>query len=180
MSTPKKKPGGKQQAKAQTPQIIHFFPNYPFKAGALRCVVLPGGKVDTRVGAYHFTREDFDFVKSIVPEAFSDDELNYKLLKEFLIQKCGISRQDLQGLSWSDIFDELKLYTEKPKLKPPEGEWSNPMTKTKMMKTLHIAGYSKFATFAKQYGLRQAGNRQLWQIRLDDIDKNTRQKFEKA
>lgn len=60
------------------------------------------------------------------------------------------------------------------------GEWSNPMTKSTMMSKIGIDGYKKFNTFAKQHGLQQAGNRQLWQIRLDRMDKNTRQKFEKA
>lgn len=61
-----------------------------------------------------------------------------------------------------------------------EGEWSNPMTKSEMMKKVGIDGYKKFNTFAKQYGLRPAGNRQLWQLRLDKMDKNTRRKFEKT
>jgi len=61
-----------------------------------------------------------------------------------------------------------------------EGEWSNPMTKLAMMSRVGIYGYKKFNTFIKQYKLRQAGNRQLWQIRLDGMDINTRRKFEKA
>jgi len=36
----------------------------------------------------------------------------------------------------------------------------------------------KFKVFAKQFGLRQAGNRQTWQIRLDGMDASTRKKFE--
>jgi len=60
------------------------------------------------------------------------------------------------------------------------GEWSNPMTKSAMMSRVGIDGYKKFNTFAKQHGLQQAGNRQLWQICLDGMDKNTRQKLEKA
>jgi len=68
----------------------------------------------------------------------------------------------------------------KKKLRSLEGEWSNPMTKSTMMSKVNTYGYKKFNTFAKQYGLRQAGNRQLWQIRLDGMDRNTRQKFEKT
>jgi len=60
------------------------------------------------------------------------------------------------------------------------GELSNPMTKSAMMSRVGIDGYKKFNTFAKQHGLQQAGNRQLWQIRLDRMDKNTKQKFEKT
>jgi len=62
-----------------------------------------------------------------------------------------------------------------------EEEWSNPMTKTKMMRALHIEGSKKFTTFAEDHGLKQVGkNRQLWQIRLDKMDLNTRRKLEKA
>lgn len=60
------------------------------------------------------------------------------------------------------------------------GEWSTPMTKSDMMTRLHINGYKKFNTFAKKYGIEQSGNRQLWTIRLDGMDKSTRQKLEKA
>lgn len=61
-----------------------------------------------------------------------------------------------------------------------EGEWSNPMTKSALMKKVGIDGYKKFKTFAEIYGLRQAGNRQLWQIRIDRMDSNTKQKFTKT
>jgi hypothetical protein len=59
-------------------------------------------------------------------------------------------------------------------------DWSNPMTKSAMMSRVGIDGYKKFKTFANQHGLRQAGNRQLWQIRLDKMDKNTKHNFEKT
>lgn len=61
-----------------------------------------------------------------------------------------------------------------------EGEWSNPMTKSALMKKVSIDGYKKFKTFAEMYGLCQAGNRQLWQIRIDRMDSNTKQKFAKT
>jgi len=61
-----------------------------------------------------------------------------------------------------------------------EGEWSNPMTKSALMKKVSIDGYKKFKTFAEMYGLCQAGNRQLWQIRIDRMDSNTKRKFAKT
>jgi hypothetical protein len=60
------------------------------------------------------------------------------------------------------------------------GDLSKPMTKKVMMIALKIDGYKKFNTFAKLHGIQQAGNRQLWQIRFDNMDSNTRQKLEKA
>jgi hypothetical protein len=59
------------------------------------------------------------------------------------------------------------------------GEWSNPMSKRTIMVALKIDGYKKFNTFAKLHGIRGAGNRQLWQIRLDKMDKMTRERIEK-
>lgn len=61
-----------------------------------------------------------------------------------------------------------------------EGEWSHPMTKARMMKALRIEGYRAFNHFANRYGIRQEGSRQLYQIRLDKMDKSTQAKLEKA
>jgi len=61
---------------------------------------------------------------------------------------------------------------------PPEGEWSNAMPMSEMMQRVSIHGYKKFKTFAKPHGLKQL-NRQLWQIRLDGMDKTTRARLEK-
>jgi len=62
----------------------------------------------------------------------------------------------------------------------PEGEWSKPMGKSKMMSSLGMPSYKKFNAFAKQYGIKKAGNRQTFQIRLDGMDKATRNKLERA
>lgn len=61
-----------------------------------------------------------------------------------------------------------------------EGEWSRAMTKNTMRKALGLESYEVFNSFAKTIGIRQAGNRQTWQIRLDTCDARTRQKLEKA
>ncbi|OHB54614.1 MAG: hypothetical protein A2Y12_09855 [Planctomycetes bacterium GWF2_42_9] len=61
-----------------------------------------------------------------------------------------------------------------------EGEWSNAMSKKEIIAVLGLGSYSKLNTFSKNHPLKQAGNRQLWQIRIDDMDKNMRQKFKKA
>jgi hypothetical protein len=60
----------------------------------------------------------------------------------------------------------------------PEGEWSRPMSKTDMRVRLANLPVRKFNTFTKSHPIRQAGNRQLWQIRLDGMDKKTREKIE--
>ena len=61
---------------------------------------------------------------------------------------------------------------------PLEAEWSCPMSKANMMKKLHFNGYRTLDTYAKEHPLRKvAGNRQLWQIRIDRMDSKTRGKF---
>jgi len=61
-----------------------------------------------------------------------------------------------------------------------EEEWSDPMPLTEMMRKVNISGYKKFRTWGKRFGLREAGNRQLWEIRLDNMDHSTRKKFKKS
>jgi hypothetical protein len=63
---------------------------------------------------------------------------------------------------------------------PPEGEWSKPMTKTKMMELLGIDSPKTFKAFANRIGIRRAGNRQTWQLRVDKLDARNRAKIEKA
>ena len=130
---------------------------------------------------------------NIITEAeYLLDTINNVLNWAEHIKKSGlllrnISTYDLRILNADKNPSELKQQSgkagsrkqKKTPPKPLEGEWSNPMTKSTMMSKVNIDGYKKFNTFAKQHGLRKAGNRQLWQIRLDRMDKNTRQKFEK-
>jgi hypothetical protein len=66
---------------------------------------------------------------------------------------------------------------EAPKFTGPlEGEWSLPMSKTELMTRVKLKPDS-FNTFAKQHGLRKCG-RQLFQMRLDQMDSATRRRIE--
>lgn len=78
-----------------------------------------------------------------------------------------------------DSFINLhnRLHTSAPP--PVEGEWSKPASKKELMVAVGINSYKKFNAFAKCYGIKQAGNRKLWQIRLDSMDQQTRSKLEK-
>ena len=60
-----------------------------------------------------------------------------------------------------------------------EGEWSRPASKKELMTAIGIESYKKFNAFAEMYGIKQAGNRKLWQIRVDSMDRITRAKLEK-
>jgi phage-related protein len=126
-------------------------------------------------------------------------------LSAFLQQHCNVT--DPSGLTWKKIFDHLIVlaqakhitvetinkypsmtFSGQTRVLDPgdlagqtiEGEWLKPMTKSRMRKTLRMDGDKAFNTFAEHCGIRPAGNRQLWQIRLDTMDPTTRKKLEKA
>jgi len=58
-----------------------------------------------------------------------------------------------------------------------DGEWSDPMSKKELMECVHLTP-AKFRTFCKGYQLKKI-NRQLFEIRLDNMPANLRRKFEK-
>ena len=65
-----------------------------------------------------------------------------------------------------------------PKLVPPEGECSDPMSLTEMANRLGNMDPRKFKALAeKEWGLKRL-SRQKWQVRLDKMDKRTRHKIE--
>ena len=61
----------------------------------------------------------------------------------------------------------------------PDGEWSKPESKSRFMAILGMDSVKKFNAWVKTVGIRQAGNRQLWQIRVDTLDPRTRKLIEK-
>ena len=67
---------------------------------------------------------------------------------------------------------------ENPKQHAPEGEWSKPMSKSLMRSTLGIENEHKFNAYAKSVGIKPAGNRQTWQLRLDTLSPKDRSKME--
>ena len=187
-----------KKLKENSKNLKEYFPTYPFRSGLqkadgfLHYSPMCEKSLIESIGGFqlHLTQAELAIIdKTVGSRELSD-------IKCFLIQKCN--NQNTKSLSWNDILENLKFWlkqtnsqrktasgkageTKQQKHKKTlEGEWSNPMTKSAMMSRVNIDGYKKFNTFAKQYGLQKAGNRQLWQIRLDKMDKNTRQKFEKA
>ena len=113
----------------------------------------------------------------------------YKQWKEVLKlqeQSKGLSSDELillhiktQNITLNLISSFINLHNSLSTSAPTSGEWSKPMSKRKMMSALGMTSYKKFNAFAKKHGIEQAGNRKLWQIRLDNMDKNTRFKLEK-
>ena len=84
-------------------------------------------------------------------------------------------REDSDGESMAD-----RTEGESPAQVSPPGELSNPRTKKEFMRALGLpaGAYKTFNAFAERHGIRQAGNRQLWQLRLDGMDAATRAKIE--
>jgi len=107
-----------------------------------------------------------------------------KEMKSIVYQIMGLLRDITRRRYSKTCADDLRHWADRlAKPIPPEtsgGELSKPMTKSAMKNALRIDGYKAFNTFAKKHSIQQAGNRQLWQIRLDTMDEATRKKLEKA
>ena len=88
---------------------------------------------------------------------------------------------EVTRLAYSLIYSFIEIHNKLSGSAPREveGEWSKPASKSKMMKAIGISSYKKFNAFAHMHGIKQAGNRKLWQIRVDLMDKTTRSKLEK-
>jgi hypothetical protein len=76
------------------------------------------------------------------------------------------------------LSSQKEQVSKEPSGLPPEGEWSCPMSLADMAVRLNNMTQYSFKKFAQGHGLRMAGSRQKWQIRLDRMDKATRQKLE--
>jgi hypothetical protein len=59
-----------------------------------------------------------------------------------------------------------------------DGEWSHPMTLKELATKLGNLTIDKARPTLKRYGLRKAGGRQSWEVRLDTMPRNVRAKFE--
>ena len=68
---------------------------------------------------------------------------------------------------------------EKNKLRSLEGEWSKPMSKSKMMNALGIDSYETFNAYAKRHGIKEI-NRKTFQICLDKMSNTEKDKLSKA
>lgn len=88
---------------------------------------------------------------------------------------------EITTLTHSIIHSFIEMHNKLSSSASPEveGEWSTPASKSKMMKAIGIASYKKFNAFARMHGIKQAGNRKLWQIRINSMDRTTRSKLEK-
>jgi len=157
------------------------------------------GRLNMRLGELYFnaTRNDVSIIekgyfRSSKKKTLTDDELKISTTLSQAMSILGdivrnrrpskTSASYLRNLS--DSLDEKQEPIETSGGKAEntqniEGEWSKPTTKSTMKNALRIDGDKVFNTFAKQHSIRQAGNRQLWQIRLDTMDNTTRKKLEK-
>jgi hypothetical protein len=104
-------------------------------------------------------------------------------LRAYLIKECSVAKERLPGLRWPEIMREIcrhKRELSKGSREEPRQRWSQPMAKIEIMMKLHISSYKVFRVSenAGTYELRPvAGSRQLYQLRLDTLDAETRAKF---
>jgi len=103
-----------------------------------------------------------------------------RLVSEFYQQTISAMKQRIS--TYKEERDKLWQITGQTFLLPaaPQGEWSKPMSKSKIMSALRIDSYKTFNAWSKDKEMKQAGNRQTFTIRLDILDAKTRQDIEKA
>lgn len=87
-------------------------------------------------------------------QGLSQDEL-ISLHNNILTRTCDLI----------DSFINLHNRLHTSALSLVKGEWSKPASKKELMAAVGINSYKKFNAFAECYGIKQAGNRKLWQIR---------------
>lgn len=106
-----------------------------------------------------------------------EDKSYFAQLNEIVDEFERIDNMQIYG----QVLAQTSLSGQQP-CKPThiEGEWSKPMSKSQMMNALGIDSYPKLKTFGKMCKIEQAGNRQLWRIRLDLMDDTARKKLEKV
>ena len=109
-----------------------------------------------------------------------DTEIEIKaMMAADVSRKSKPAIQTIQDSGANTVKDKQQPTLHAP-VKPPEGERSIPMTK-KAMKTaigFNDAGYDSFNAWAKLHDIKEAGNRQLFTVRLDGLDKLTRSRLE--
>jgi hypothetical protein len=172
-NTTKSKPKGKA-IKIQT-DFFWDYPLYPFRAGGIAILVLDP-RERGKYGVYKFSAKDKDTLSNTVGRYIS-----LATLRAYLAKHCNIT-QDWQNLSWHDIFAALELCLKEHQERTTtlEGELSKPMAKVDIMKRLGMGlkGYRKLETYCKDHPLHKVGNnRQLWQIRIDKMPVNLKEKF---
>jgi hypothetical protein len=110
-------------------------------------------------------------------------------VRAFLIEYYHSTRDELNNLTWYVILNILngvralrRMKERRPDLagepKKDGGVWSKPMSKSLMRSTLGIENEHKFNAYAKSVGIKPAGNRQTWQLRLDTLSPKDRSKME--
>jgi hypothetical protein len=119
---------------------------------------------------YRVASEGLDAVQRII-----DGELDcVGRLEVILVKASGLFRDNQLVSESANIHNGRQTSSSSI-----QGErWSKPMSKCEMMGLIGLDGYRKFNSWAKQFGLKSAGNRQLWTIRVDIMDVNTRKRFE--
>ncbi len=143
---------------------------------------------DTRVAveAYHAAYQEANNMRArvaglpAVPEPCADPVMGLQSLLAWCddLERRAETKAPREPATGGQDAERAKAADAAQDERAPEGVWSTPMSKTEMATRLGNLSPDKFKTFAEFHGIRQAGNRQLWHIRLDKMDMATRHRIE--
>jgi hypothetical protein len=109
------------------------------------------------------------------------DTVDHNLMAaDYIITLAGEIEVDPRQFTYDEFVEELQqgLTSEMPDEDDPE-EWSRPLSKIVIATALGLSSSDKLTALAKAgiYPLRQAGNRETWQINLKGIPAERRTKL---
>ncbi len=166
-----------------------YIPQHPFKHGKR------GG-----YDALYFWKDDAGLESALkeygaIRDPLTDAERQI-LIEAFGTLKPGEIRRHLtsdfapaqiENLTWDDVVyhaqNKIKVgqtcYSKETDTSKINAEWSKPMSKSRMMQALGIDSEHTFNAFAERIGIRRI-NRKTFQLRIDDLGSQEREKLEKA
>jgi len=121
-----------------------------------------------------------DWVEAKAVKAFNRYYRQYLALGGEPFQPTNNLLQDLIALE-AQSRGETPTAIQPNRIAPANGEWSQPMSKSRIKAALGIDSYYQLDKLAGQgvYELKQdPNNRQRWTIRLDTLDPQARERFE--
>jgi len=143
-------------------------PMEPIVLLAAKCV-LPGRLSVRIINVEQAVRKDRRGAVAVAQAAASVGDIHVHVKPEIRLDAGEVAASTKRGRKGAR--------TAGASVKPaPEGEYSPPMPKSRMMEKLGMTSRKAFNSFVKKYRLVPV-NRQLWQIRIDTMPKNLADKL---
>ena len=149
----------------------------------LKCIISSGDALCRKDGRLQLSKT-FLNVLALRSKVFEEDKYISKFLDLLYLQ---LQLEGRLGLTIEITGEWVKDYLAKLKESSAatggtagdiaSQEWSKPMSKAEMMQALGIDDIKKFNKWAAQYGIKKLGQK-TFQIRLDNMDKRSRQKLD--